>query len=104
MKTLTRTRAQARTQPESPPQRHWDTCPEVDSDPKKLGGARIFKHTRLPLSTVYEHLAEGASIKDIVEWFPGVEEAQIKALLEHDAETLKDDREWLRSCSTTAHR
>ena len=82
--------------------RHWDTCPQVETDPERVSGARCLKHTRLPLSTVYEHLADGASIKDIVEWFPGVTQEQIQALLNHDAQTLKEDDGWLdESCSTT---
>ena len=73
--------------------RHWDICPEVETNPMKVGGARVFTNTRLPLSTMYEHLAGGASIEDIVDWFPGVEEDQIRAVLNHDARTLKEDDE-----------
>ena len=94
MKTLTQTRSQAAPRRESPTHRHWDTCPEVERDPKRVSGARIFKRTRLPLSTVYAHLANGLSINEIVEQFPGVEEAQIRAVLQHDAETLMDDDGW----------
>ena len=70
---------------------HWDTCSEVERDPDKMSGARVFKDTRLPISTLYEHLADGATIKDIVDWFPGVEEGQLRAVLKHDAETLKKE-------------
>ena len=74
--------------------RHWDTCAEVERDPQKVSGARVFKGTRLPLSTMYEHLAGGATIKDVAEWFPGVEKAQLSAVLEHDAQTLREDEGW----------
>ena len=74
--------------------RHWDTCPEVERNPEKMSGARVFRDTRLPLSTMYEHLAGGASINDIVDWFPGVEKAQLRAVLTHDAETLKNEDGW----------
>ena len=74
--------------------RHWDTCSGVERDPEKMSGARVFKNTRLPLSTLYEHLADGATIKDIVEWFPGVKEEQLSAVLKHDAETLRKEDGW----------
>ena len=73
---------------------HWDRCPEVERDPDKMSGARVFRNTRLPLSTLYEHLASGATIKEIVQWFPGVEEQQLRAVLEHDAETLRKEDGW----------
>ena len=94
MKTPTRTRSLEETQQESPARRHWDTCPEVERDPQRVSGARIFRRTRLPLSTVYDHLANGLSIKEIVEQFPGVQEAQIRAVLQHDADTLMEDDGW----------
>ena len=74
--------------------RHWDTCAAVERNPRKVSGALVFKGTRLPVSTLYEHLAGGATIKEFVEWFPGVEEHQIRAVLEHDAETLKAEDGW----------
>ena len=74
-------------------ERHWDSCSEVERNPKKLSGARVFKDTRLPQATLYEHLADGASIQDIVDWFPGVEEAQLSAVLRHDAQSVIEDDE-----------
>lgn len=106
MNSLTRERAQPdRVEPhglQPARRRHWDTCPQVETNPKRVGGARCVRNTRLPLSTVYEHLASGASIKEIVEWFPGVTEEQIRAVLNHDAKTLKEDDGWLESSSTKA--
>ena len=72
----------------------WDRCPEVERDPEKMSGARVCRNTRLPLSTLYEHLASGATIKEIVQWFPGVEEQQLRAVLEHDGETLRKEDGW----------
>ena len=74
--------------------RHWDKCAAVERNPKKVGGARVFRGTRLPLSTLYEHLANGATIKEFTEWFPGVDEEQLRAVLENDAETLKKEDGW----------
>ena len=74
--------------------RHWDTCPEVEKDPERVSGARVFRGTRLPISTLYEYLAQGATIRDVAEWFPGVAQAQLQAVLRHDAETLKRQDGW----------
>ena len=101
MNRLTRERTEPRGQ-QPTRRRHWDTCPQVETNPRRVGGARCVRNTRLPLSTVYEHLASGASIREIVEWFPGVTEEQISAVLNHDARTLKADDGWLESSSTTA--
>ena len=74
--------------------RHWDGCDEVERNTEQMSAARVFKGTRLPLSTLYQHLAGGVSIRDVVHWFPGVAEAQLKAVLEHDAETVKAADGW----------
>ena len=93
MKTRRRTLNDAQTQPQTRTQRHWDACPEVETDPERMGGARTFRGTRVPVATVYDHLAGGMSIKEIVEQFPSVHERQILTVLQHDANTLTEDDE-----------
>ena len=68
---------------------NWNICPTVERTPGKVSGAWVFAGTRIPLSALYENLASGATIKDFVEWFPGVDEKQVRAVLEHDARALK---------------
>ena len=51
-----------------------DACSAVERTPGKVGGARVFSGTRIPVSALYENLAGGATIKESVEWFPGVDE------------------------------
>ena len=60
----------------------WNQCPQVESDPEKLGGKWLFKHTRLPISVLFGNLALGASLDDVVEWYPGVKKEQLVAVLE----------------------
>ena len=43
----------------------------------------------IPLSTLFENLAGGATVDEFVEWFPGVNEQQVRAVLEHEAEALR---------------
>jgi uncharacterized protein (DUF433 family) len=46
----------------------WSQCPAVESVPGKLGGAWVFRDTRMPVSLVFENLELGATIEDIMEW------------------------------------
>ncbi len=67
---------------------HWEKCPAVESVPARLSGAWVFTGTRVPVSSLFGNLAEGATIKDFLEWFSGVEEWQVKAVLEHEVRSL----------------
>ena len=67
----------------------WNGCPEVERIPGKVSGAWAFTGTRVPLYALYENLACGATIGDFVEWFPDVDEQQVRAVLEYEAKTLR---------------
>ena len=49
----------------------------------------VFKGTRLPVYALFENLAEGATIHDFIDWFDGVDESEVKAVLEHLAQDLR---------------
>ena len=66
----------------------WTTCPAVESVPDRLNGAWVFAGTRVPVSALFGNLAEGATVHDFLEWFPGVAEAQVRAVLEHEVKNL----------------
>jgi uncharacterized protein (DUF433 family) len=66
----------------------WETCPAVESVPGRLSGAWVFKDTRVPVSSLFGNLAEGATVEDFLDWFPGVEAWQVKAVLEHEVRHL----------------
>ncbi len=68
---------------------NWGGCPAVERTPGKVSGAWVFAGTRIPLSALYENLACGATISEFVEWFPGVDEQQVRAVLEYEANALK---------------
>ena len=65
----------------------WSQCPAVESVPDRLGGAWVFRNTRMPVSAVFENLEAGLSIDDIVEQFD-VSREQINAVLEFAARSL----------------
>ena len=66
----------------------WSQCPAVDSIPRKVSGAWVFRNTRMPVSVVFDTLEAGASIDEIVEWFDVTPE-QVKAVIEFAARSLE---------------
>ena len=56
---------------------------------RKVSGNWVFTGTRLPVYALFENLAEGATIYDFIEWFDGVDESGVKAVLEHLAQDLR---------------
>ncbi len=60
----------------------WSRCGAVDRTPGKLGGAWCFRGTRVPVAALFEHLDQGATIGEFVEWFPSVSREQVHAVLE----------------------
>jgi uncharacterized protein (DUF433 family) len=45
----------------------WSQCAAVESIPGKVSGAWLFKGTRAPVSVVFDNLAAGASIAEIMD-------------------------------------
>ena len=68
---------------------NWNTCPAVERVPGRVSGAWVFSGTRIPLFALYENLASGATVEEFVQWFPGVDERQVRAVLEHEAKALR---------------
>ncbi|MCY3545139.1 MAG: DUF433 domain-containing protein [Chloroflexi bacterium] len=67
----------------------WSDCPAVERNPKKISGAWAFTGTRVPVYALFENLEGGATVSDFLEWFPEVQEWQVKAVLNHEAEHLR---------------
>jgi uncharacterized protein (DUF433 family) len=65
----------------------WSQCLAVESIPGKVGGAWVFRDTRLPVATVIENL-EDLSVEEVMEQFDLTRE-QIAAVLEFVAQSLK---------------
>ena len=66
----------------------WTTCPAVESVPNRLSGAWVFTGTRVPVSALFGNIAEGCTIQQFLEWFPGVTEEQVRTVLEHEVSSL----------------
>ena len=68
----------------------WSNCEAVDRDPERLGGAWCFKDTRMPVISLFEHLDDGCTVDEFLEWFPGVvTREQIHAVLAFAMDSLK---------------
>ncbi len=67
----------------------WSKCPAVERVPGKVGGAWLFKGTRVPVRALFENLEAGASINEFLDWFPGVSREQVEAVLEHAERSLE---------------
>ena len=65
----------------------WSTCPAVERDPQRVSGAWVFRGTRVPVAALFENLEDGAQVSQFVQWFPGVSVEQVRAVLEHAAQS-----------------
>lgn len=71
---------------------HWSQCAAVERDPEKVGGAWVFRNTRVPVAALFENLEDGASVDDFISWFPGVTREQVAEVLEYTKDSLKKER------------
>jgi len=60
----------------------------MERDPERVSGAWIFRGTRAPVRALFENLEDGATVDDFLEWFPGVQRAQVEAVLKHAERSL----------------
>jgi uncharacterized protein (DUF433 family) len=67
----------------------WSKCGAVESVPGKLSGAWVLRGTRMPVSAIFENLATGASMDDLVEWYDGLDRNQVKAVIEFAARSVE---------------
>ncbi len=54
----------------------------ISIDPEILGGQPVFKGTRVPVETLFDHLEAGAALDEFLEDFPTVTKNQALAMLE----------------------
>jgi uncharacterized protein (DUF433 family) len=54
----------------------------VEKDPERLGGEPVFRGTRVPVKSLFDHLSAGDSMEVFLDDFPGVTREQVRAVLE----------------------
>jgi len=70
----------------------WENCEAVERHADRVGGAWIFRGTRVPIAALFENLRDGASIEEFLAWFPGVERSQVEAVLDSEALAARSPR------------
>jgi uncharacterized protein (DUF433 family) len=53
----------------------------VERDLERLGGEPVFRGTRVPVKSLFDHLSAGDSIEVFLDDFPGVSREQVSGLL-----------------------
>jgi uncharacterized protein (DUF433 family) len=54
----------------------------IHSDPEIMGGTPVFRGTRVPAKSLFDHLEAGDSIEIFLDGFPSVSREQVLTLLE----------------------
>jgi uncharacterized protein (DUF433 family) len=52
------------------------------SDPEVMGGRLVFRGTRIPVEILFENLADGMSLDDILDAYPGIPRENAIAAIE----------------------
>ena len=61
----------------------------ITIDSEILSGQPVFKGTRVPVETLFDHLESGISLNEFLEDFPGVSKDQAIQILKFDKEVFK---------------
>jgi len=69
----------------------WSTCAAVERDPERMSGAWVFRGTRVPVAALFENLEDGALVSEFVEWFPGVNLEQVRAVLDYSSSSAASE-------------
>jgi uncharacterized protein (DUF433 family) len=67
---------------------HWLSCPAVEREPGRCGGAWVFRGTRIHVESLFNYLSEGSSVGEFIESFPEVRQEDIRMILRHEATDL----------------
>ncbi len=60
----------------------------ITIDPEILGGAPVFKGTRVPVKTLFEYLENDYSLEEFLECFPSVNRDLVRQVLERSEQAL----------------
>ncbi len=63
----------------------------IDRDPAVLAGKPKIRGTRIGVELVLERLGDGWTVEQLIEAYPHLNEAQIRACLSYAAETIGTD-------------
>jgi len=69
----------------------WDKCQAVSRSPDVMSGALVFKHSRLPVSALFENIKSGATIDQFLDWFPGPSRDQVEDVIRFVTESARSE-------------
>lgn len=65
----------------------------INIDPELMGGTPVFRGTRVPVKTLFDHIQEGDSIEIFLDDFPTVSREQTMTFLETAMNTMISEAE-----------
>jgi uncharacterized protein (DUF433 family) len=60
------------------------------SDPEVMGGRLVFRGTRIPVEVLFENLADGLSLGEILDAYPGLPRDAAVAAIEFAGAAIKE--------------
>jgi len=66
--------------------------PIVTIDPEILGGTPVFTGTRVPVAVLFENLADGLSLDEILNSYPGISRSSAIQALIHAGKMLEQPK------------
>ena len=64
----------------------------ININPEILGGTPVFRGTRVPIETLFDHLESGITIDAFLDDFPGVTREQVTQVLELVGRLFSSDK------------
>jgi len=75
------------------------TIDRIEIDPEVMLGKPVIRGTRIPVELILRKLAEGETETDLLDGYPRLSEADIKAALAYAADALSHEKIILRPAS-----
>jgi uncharacterized protein (DUF433 family) len=63
----------------------------IERDPARLGGVPVFRGTRVPVKSLFDHLHAGDSLDTFLDDFPGVTREQAQGVIDLAGHRLLDE-------------
>lgn len=60
-------------------------------DPKIMVGKPIIRGTRIPVDAIIKRIAEGMTVKEVLEDYPNLKEGDVKAALKYSVEIIRGE-------------
>jgi uncharacterized protein (DUF433 family) len=64
----------------------------IVSNPDVMGGHPVFRNTRVPVEVLFENLADGLSLDEILDSYPSLDRADVVQVLEQTPAAIRASR------------